>query len=195
MLFRSVLTWTAPEKVATGDAKPYIAGYNVYRTAKGETPGELTPPVNPAPVVATTYTDVPAYGDFDYRVTAVATTSPRIESDPSPVVTAAFKDLKPPPAPASITALVETKAVRLVWEPVDAPDLANYIVYRTEGVGHGEPKEVGTFPIVIVPPSTTTAIDRPDPGIAFRYSVTAKDKSGNESARVSTGWVVLPKTP
>ena len=191
-----VLTWTAPEKAATGDAKPFIAGYNVYRIARGETPGELTPPVNIAPISTTTYTDAPPYGDFDYRVTAVARTSPRIESDPSPVVTATFKDLMPPPAPASITALVETKSVRLVWDAVDAPDLANYTVYRTEGVGHGEPKEAGTFAEFILPAGTTTVLDKdPSPGIEYKYAVTASDKNGNESKRVSTGWVLVPKAP
>ena len=191
-----VLTWTAPEKAATGDAKPFIAGYNVYRIAKGETPGELTPPVNIAPISTTTYTDAPPYGDFDYRVTAVARTSPRIESDPSPVVTATFKDLMPPPAPASITALVETKSVRLVWDAVDAPDLANYVIYRTEGVGHGEPKEAGTFAEFILPAGTTTVLDKdPSPGIEYKYAVTARDKNANESKRVSTGWVLVPKAP
>ena len=183
-----VLTWTAPEKAAIG--------YNVYRVGKGETLGELTPPINTAPVTATTYTDAPPYGDFDYRVTAVALTAPRIESEPSTAITATFKDLTPPPAPASITALVETKAVRLVWDPVDAPDLAHYIIYRTEGVGHGEPKEAGTFALIVLPAGTTTAIDSgPDPGIEYKYSVSAKDKSGNESKRVSTGWVLVPKAP
>ena len=191
-----VLTWTAPEKAATGDAKPFIAGYNVYRIARGETPGELTPPVNTAPISTTTYTDAPPYGDFDYRVTAVARTSPRIESDPSPVVTATFKDLMPPPAPASITALVETKSVRLVWDAVDAPDLANYVIYRTEGVGHGEPKEAGTFAEFILPAGTTTVLDKdPSPGIEYKYAVTARDKNANESKRVSTGWVLVPKAP
>jgi len=191
-----VLTWTAPAKAATGDAKPFIAGYNVYRVAKGDTPGELTPPVNAGPVATTTYTDAPPYGDFDYRVTAVALTSPRIESDPSPVVTATFKDLMPPPAPASITALVETKSVRLVWDAVDAPDLASYVIYRTEGVGHGEPKEAGTFAEFILPAGTTTVLDKdPSAGIEYKYAVTARDKNGNESKRVSTGWVLVPKAP
>ena len=191
-----VLTWTAPAKAATGDTKPTIAGYNVYRVPKGEAPAELTPPVNTAPVTSTTYTDAPPYGDYDYRVTAVASTSPRIESDPSAALTAAFKDLMPPPAPASITALVEIKSVRLVWDPVDAPDLAGYVVYRTEGIGHGVPKEAGTFAEFVLPAGVTTAIDKePDPGIEYKYSVTAKDKSGNESKRTSTGWVLVPKAP
>lgn len=191
-----VLTWKAPEKAETADTKPFIAGYNVYRLPKGTALTELTLPVNAAPIGVTTYTDVPPYGDFDYRVTAVASTAPRIESNPSPVLTAAFKDLTPPPTPASITALVETKQVRLVWEPVDAPDLAGYVVYRTEGIGHGEPKEAGTFAEFVLPAGTTTVTDKdPDPGIEYKYSVSAKDKSGNESKRVSTGWVLVPKAP
>lgn len=195
-----VVSWTAPEKTVTGDAKPHIAGYNVYRVAKGQALEDLAAAVNPSPVTSTTFTDVPSYGDFDYRVTAVAMTSPKIESDPSPLVTATFKDLLPPPPPASITALVETKSVRLVWDPVDAPDLANYVVYRTEGVGHATggqvPKEIGTFAMAVVPAGTTMTIDKdPNPGIAFRYAVAARDKSGNESKRTSTGWVEVPKTP
>ena len=192
-----VLTWSAPEKAATGDAKPFVVGYNVYRAGKGETPGELTPPVNAAPITSTTYTDVPPYSDFDYRVTAVAATSPRIESEPSPVVTAKFKDLMPPPAPASLTALVETNVVRLVWEPVEASDLHNYTIYRTEGVGHGaEVKEAGSFVLMVLPPGTTTAVDKnPLPGIEYKYEVTASDEHGNESKRTSTGWVLVPKAP
>lgn len=195
-----VVSWKAPEKTVAGDAKPHVAGYNVYRVAKGQPLEDLATPVNPSPVTSTTFTDAPPYGDYDYRVTAVAETSPRIESDPSPVVTATFKDLLPPPAPASITALVETKSVRLVWEPVDAPDLAVYVVYRTEGVGHetagAKPKEIGTFAMAIVPAGTTMTIDKdPNPGIAFRYAVAARDKSGNESKRTSTGWIEVPKTP
>jgi len=102
----------------------------------------------------------------------------------------------PPPAPASITALVETTSVRLVWDAVDAPDLANYVIYRTEGIGHGEPKEAGTFAEFILPAGTTTVLDKdPSPGIEYKYAVTASDKSGNESKRVSTGWVLVPKAP
>jgi len=192
-----VLKWDVPTAAATSrDAKPVVNGYNVYRTA-GELPGDLDKPLNGSPVKETTFTDVPPYGQHSYVVTAVAAAGPpRIEGEFSPVVTATYKDLTPPPVPANVTALVETKAVRLIWDPVDAPDLEGYVVYRTEGVGIENPREIGTSAIALLPASTTTLVDpNPNPGIAFKYSVSSKDKSGNESAKASTGWVVVPKTP
>jgi hypothetical protein len=190
-----VLTWSAPKTAIAPNAKPFIAGYNVYRTAEGETVSELTRPINAAPVSATTFTDAPPYGKFSYFVTAVS--APGIESDPSAAVIAEFKDLTPPPAPKNVEALLEVKAVRLVWEAVTASDLAGYRVYRTEGVGH-EPdvREIGTVPMFAQPITQTYAIDAgANPGIAYKYAVTSVDKNGNESERVWTGWVVVPKTP
>jgi fibronectin type 3 domain-containing protein len=113
-------------------------------------------------------------------------------------VKATFRDLVPPPAPASLTPLIETKAIRLIWIAVEAADLAGYKLYRSEGVGHGsEVRDVGTIPIEggQVLTSTDFVDARVDLGIAYRYAVTAIDKSGNESARVWTDWVVAPKTP
>jgi len=188
-----VLTWTAPEKAPT--ASPLI-GYDVYRTDAGAEVDELAPPVNSTPVKATTYTDVPPYGAHDYRVTAVVSQGPpRIESDPTPAATATFKDLLPPPAPANLAALVETKAVRLVWDAVEAADLAGYNVYRTEGTGaplrpNGKLK--------LTPKAITATNFRDiaiDPGISYFYEVTSVDKSGNESAVTKTEWVLVPKTP
>ena len=182
-----VLTWTRPEKAATGDAKPWLAGYNVYRTS--DTFDELATPINASPVSTTTYTDTPPYGTWQYRVTAVGTAGqPRIESEPSAAVSAAYKDLLPPPAPASVTALVETKSVRLVWEPVTAPDLAGYLVYRTEG----------KYKIKLTPGPVTAehfSDISVDAGISYFYSVTSVDKSGNESRPTNSETVLVPKTP
>ncbi len=175
-----VLTWTKPEKAATGSAKPFLLGYNVYRATAAEPFNELAVAVNPAPVKEPTYTDVPPYGTYQYRVTAVSAAGPpRIESEPSEPASATFKDLLPPPAPASVTALVETKSVRLVWDEVQAPDLAGYLVYRTEQ----------NIKIKLSPgPVTATHFSdiSVDPGISYFYTVTAVDKSGNESALSST---------
>jgi hypothetical protein len=193
-----VLTWTAPDTSISGAKNPVIAGYNVYRFPHGQPPDDFAAPANPKPVTATTFTDNPPYGQHDYFVTAVAAPGPpRIESDPSPVAGAIFKDLVPPPPPTGFTALVETGAVRLVWDPVDAPDLAGYKLYRTEGSGIENLHPVGTIPLT--PIQLLTATNYRDtnvsPGISYFYEVVSVDKSGNESARVKTDWVLVPKTP
>lgn len=182
-----VLTWSAPQASVTGAAKPFLVGYNIYRVTQGS---DATPtPVNPAPVTATTYTDVPPYGTYTYMVSAVATTgTPRIESDPSAAASATFKDLLPPPPPTGVTALVETNAVRLVWDAVDAPDLAGYLVYRTEGKAR---LKLSPGPVT-APFFRDISVDR---GIQYFYSITSVDKNGNESAPANSGNVLVPKTP
>ena len=192
-----VVSWSAPAAAVTAkDVKPVVTGYNVYRTA-GEQPGDLDKPLNASPVKETTFTDIPPYGKQSYVVTAVAAAGPpRAEGELSPVVTATFKDLTPPPPPTNVTALVETKAVRIIWDAVEAPDLEGYVVWRTEGVGIDNPREIGTIPIALLPANQTTFTDpNPNPGIAFKYAVSSKDHAQNESVKVSTGWVVVPKTP
>jgi len=193
-----VLSWTAPDKSVTGDVAPIVVGYNIYRSAPGATVGDLATPTNTAPIKGTTYTDAPEYGEHEYRVAAVAAAGPpSLQSDYSAPVKVTFRDLVPPPTPASITPLIETKAVRLIWDPVEATDLAGYRLYRAEGVGHeNNIREIGTVPLVAQPVTIPDYVDKgPDPGIAYKYAVTAVDKNGNESAKVWTGWVVVPKTP
>jgi len=192
-----VLTWTAPDATISGAKNPVIAGYNVYRFPHGQPADEFATPANTSPLAATTFTDNPPYGEHDYFVTALAAPGPpRIESEPSPVAGANFKDLVAPPPPTGLTALVETGAVRLVWDPVDAPDLAGYKVYRTEGTGIEQLRPVGTIPLT---PQLLTATNYRDtgvnPGISYYYEVVSVDKTGNESTKVKTDWVLVPKTP
>ena len=194
-----VLTWKAPEKAITGTAKPRVIGYNVFRTAPNQPADDLTTPVNTSPISKTTYTDVPAYGSYQYVVTAVAATgTPRIESEPSAIVKAEFKDLQPPAVPSGLTALLETKAIRLVWDPVDAPDLLGYVIWRTEGAGvEGNIKPVGRVPLVFDHPITQTNYTDTTvkAGIAYYYEVESVDKSGNHSKTAKTDWLLVPKTP
>ncbi|HLJ73352.1 MAG TPA: hypothetical protein VKU62_02110 [Thermoanaerobaculia bacterium] len=187
-----VLAWKAAAE------KPRVIGYDIYRLNKGEELTELATPVNPTPVALTTYTDTPAYGSHAYVVTAVTSNGPpRIESDASAPATAEFKDLVPPPIPTGLTALVETKTIRLIWDPVSAPDLAGYRVYRTEGAGLQELKVVGRIPLTAGAPVTDTHFSDTgvQPGISYFYEVTSVDKSGNESKAAKTDWVLVPKTP
>ena len=193
-----VLTWTAPDTTISGAKNLTIAGYNIYRFPHGQPGDEFATPVNTSPVKAVTYTDNPPYGQHDYFVTALAAVGPpRIESEPSTIAGALFKDLVPPPPPTGLTALVETGAVRLVWDPVDAPDLAGYKVYRTEGTGIEQLRPIGTIPLTPVQLVTATnyrdtSVSR---GISYYYEVVSVDKTGNESTRVKTDWVLVPKTP
>lgn len=192
-----VLTWTAPDATISGVKNPVIAGYNVYRFPHGQPADEFATPANTKPLAATTFTDNPPYGEHDYFVTALAAPGPpRVESEPSPIAGADFKDLVAPPPPTGLTALVETGAVRLVWDPVDAPDLAGYKVYRTEGSGIEQLRPVGTIPLTAQLLTATNYRDTGvNAGISYYYEVVSVDKSGNESTKVKTDWVLVPKTP
>ncbi|HYO77065.1 MAG TPA: hypothetical protein VE010_11435, partial [Thermoanaerobaculia bacterium] len=162
--------WEAPKTSVAGQEAPVIQGYHIYRTAPGGAIDEFTAPINNAPVKGTTYTDNPPYGEHEYRVSAVAFgDQPVIQSAASAPVRVTFKDLVAPPAPATITPLLETNQIRLLWDPVDAPDLAGYRLYRTEGVGHETRIRVaGTIPLFGPPQTATNFVDtRVDPGIAF----------------------------
>ncbi len=184
-----VLGWETPKTSMRGEEAPVIEGYHVYRTAPGEALNEFSAPINNAPVKGTTYTDVPPYGEHEYRVSAVALSgTPTIQSAASAPVRATFKDLVPPPVPASVTPLLETNRVRLLWDPVEAPDLDGYLIYRIEG----------RFRLKLSPhPWTdTNFLDGSiDIGIPYFYEVTAIDKAGNESAPVKSETIIVPKTP
>ena len=190
------LRWEEPKPMA--GTQPVIIGYNVYRGSGNDLAREFTDPINATPVTGTLYKDAPPYGEHQYRVTAVASSGPpRLESEPSNPATVTFRDLVAPPPPAGVSALVETRAIRIVWEAVDAPDVAGYKLYRAEAtLRQNQLVEVGKFPIWPAPVNQTNFRDaEPQIGISYRYEVTSVDKSGNESAPVSTGWVLVPRTP
>jgi hypothetical protein len=193
-----VVSWSEPKQSVGNQGPPVIIGYNIFRTAPNGELGDLATPVNTAPVKGTMYTDTPAYGDHAYRVSAVASTGPPLlQSDASAPVRVTFRDLVAPPTPAKITALVETNAVRLIWDPVTAPDLAGYRLYRGEAVGFGATlKDLGSYDLLNRTVTETTFADTTmEHGISYRYAVASVDKNGNQSAQVWTEWVVVPKTP
>ena len=185
-----VVTWDEPKQSVGDQGPPVIIGYHLYRNAPGQPFDELSAPITAAPVKGTTYTDTPPYAEHDYRVAAVASTGPPLlQSDASAPARVAFRDLVPPPAPGKVTALVETNLIRLLWDPVTAPDLAGYFVYRWDGP-------------VRLKLCCPTAINQTNfldismqLGVPYRYEVTAVDKSGNESAPGSSETITIPKTP
>jgi hypothetical protein len=184
-----ILSWTAPTRGIAGSSRPALAGYDIYRFGAGESLDELARPVNASAVTGTTYNDVPPYGNYSYVVTSVAHEGPpRLESVPSEIVSTTYRDLLPPPPPSGVTALVEETAVRLVWDAVEAPDLAGYKIYRTEG----------TARLMLTPyaiPQTNFRDISVQQGVHYFYSVTSIDKTGNESASSNTPLVLVPKVP
>jgi len=184
-----VIAWQRPEKSATGADKPFVTGYDIFRTGPNEQLEELPVPINAAPVKETTYTDVAPYGEYRYRVAAVSFTGPpKISSTLSGPASATFKDLVPPPAPANVVALIETNAVRLIWDPSDAPDLRGYYVYRVEGSTRTR--------ITKEPVSQPNYRDASvKPGVAYGYQVTAIDKNGNESGGSASPAISVPRSP
>ena len=183
------VSWQQPSQSVGGAGAPVISGYNIFRLAPGEELNELSTPINTAPIKGTMYTDTPAYGEHDYRVSAVASTGPPLlQSEPSAPARAAFRDLVPPPAPGKITALVETNLIRLVWDPVTAPDFAGYLVYRWDGDVR---LKLSPNPF----PQANFLDISMQLGAPYRYEVTAVDKSGNESAPGSSEMISIPKTP
>lgn len=185
-----VVTWDEPKQSVGDQGPPVIAGYHIYRNPPGQPFDELSAPITPVPVKGTTYTDTPPYAEHDYRVAAVASVGPPLlQSDPSAPARVAFRDLVPPPVPGKVTALVETNLIRLLWDPVTAPDLAGYFVYRWDGP-------------VRLKLCCPTAINQTNfldismqLGVPYRYEITAIDKSGNESAPGSSETITIPRTP
>lgn len=178
------LRWEAPANAET--VRP--VGYNIYRFPPTGPIVELGKPVNPGPVSDTRFTDAPAYGGHRYAVTAVRDVGPpQIESEPTQTMYVEFRDLVAPPVPSGVTTLREANAVRLVWDAVDAPDLAGYHVYRTA--------RGGSRTLLTAEPITDTTFrdERPVLGVTYVYAVASIDESGNESAVAAAPEILLPR--
>ena len=171
---RVCLEWLAPEKDVLGQPA-HVGGYRVYR--RSLTDAEYGAPLNPQPVPGTSYIDTTApYGvPIAYTLRATVESNPKVEGLPAEEWPFLFRDVFPPPAPTRLDALSEGTLVRLIWDPVDAPDLAGYLVFRAEGTAA---------------PVRLTADPVPDPfytdehvaqGKRYRYSVRAVDRAGNQS--------------
>ena len=152
-----------------------IGGYFVYRRVLPEE--EYEAPLNSRPVTGTAYVDAGApYGKLLYTVRATLPNKPKVEGAPAEEAAVDYRDIFPPAAPARLDALPEAGLVRLVWDPVAAPDLAGYVVFRAEG--NAEPAPLNAEPMKESFTTDTTAIR----GHRYRYTVRAVDKAGNTSA-------------
>ena len=173
---RICLEWLAPDRDLLGRPDAKVGGYFVYRRALPDE--EYGPPLNAKPVDGTAYVDVnPPYGSqLVYTLRAILPGKPRIEGAAADEAGVDYRDVFPPPAPARLDALSEASLVRLVWDPVGAPDLAGYAVFRSEG--SGAPVRL-TKELLADPSYNDTAVQK---GHRYVYTVRAYDKAGNASA-------------
>ena len=193
------LSWTPPEKTLIGTALN-IAFYRVYRAQMESGPNAGanpaangdTEPANPkVPFARIAETASPPYTDtqtelgktYVYSVRSVAQyPGGQLESVDSNFATITPKDVFPPPAPqdlvvAFVPAAGGTAAyLDLSWSISAATDIAGYNVYRSDG-----PSSAGTrvnSELLLTPAfRDMNAL----PGRTYFYTVTAIDRSGNES--------------
>jgi len=196
-----VLSWTPTQPLPAGAALP-IAGYRVYRaegepTANAAAPGAKSSPalIGEPDAASSSFSDP----NFEFGKTYVYTIrsavqipgGPLLLSGDSNALTVAPKDTFPPAAPQDLVlALVPAQGgvsahLELSWAISPETDIAGYNVYRSEQVG-----VLGTR--LNADPMPTPAFRDMNvlPGRRYSYSVTAVDRSGNESvpsAAVSGG--------
>lgn len=114
-----------------------------------------------------------------------------LESLPSETVTIDARDTFPPSVPTALQAVADpdAHAIDLSWAPDTEADLAGYAVYRSEAGTDAAPVRISSA--AGAAPSFRDA--NPQAGHTYRYSVTAIDRDGNESARSAEVEEQLPQ--
>ncbi|HYX20842.1 MAG TPA: hypothetical protein VFA98_08360 [Thermoanaerobaculia bacterium] len=168
------LEWTAPESDVLG--RPVqIGGYEIYRRILPRE--EFETPLNHTVDPGLSYVDrtAPYDASLVYTVRAVLAKNPKVEGLPAEELPVVYRDVYPPPPPAKLDVLSEGNRVRLVWTPVDAADLAGYLVFRAAGDG-------ALAPLNRTPLTDPFFTDEGlAPGTRYRYAVRAVDRVGNLS--------------
>jgi len=134
--------------------------------------------------------DAAAHADEAYRYTAVRSRFVTVDgvkmemrSEASVAVTFTLRDVFPPGVPQGLTVAgfpvegKDTLSVDLVWQPDTESDLAGYNVYRQAASGDAAVKL--NVKLVALPSFRDESAVR---AVGYRYTVTAVDSKGNESA-------------
>jgi hypothetical protein len=191
------LSWSAPTRTSAGDPLPSISEYHVYRgeidpASAAAAANDLSQAKWKSPLVFLGSSPTNSYRDtaFDFGKTylyTVRTVIPgdgsTIESSDSVPAIVTPSDIFPPAAPQGLVAAVlspEPNAppeVDLSWSINTETDLAGYHVYRSEQ--QDTPGQLVTPVLLLSPAYRDTSVQ---PGHRYWYSVTAVDRSGNESA-------------
>ncbi|MGD0957556.1 MAG: fibronectin type III domain-containing protein [Candidatus Acidiferrales bacterium] len=184
-----VLAWTPPERTAAGPA-PAIGAYRIYRAeaAPGATTDILSlksPLAKFGETASALFTDPQVvFGTtYAYSVRSVVEYPGKtLESADSNILIVTPRDIFPPAAPlglivAMVPAQGDTPAhLELSWAISPETDVAGYNVYRTEQAG--APGARLNNELLLAPAFRDMNVQ---PGRRYSYTVTAVDRSGNES--------------
>lgn len=161
------------ENVARGVAVTWRGSgphYRIYRAEGEGKPERFAETDQPEYLDETTQ-----YGTkYQYLIQAYAEDSRQSEVSGAQAITPV--DIFPPAVPAALTAVFGVNTVELAWTRNGEPDFKGYNVFRS--VDGGPFEKIAA--LIEAPTFTDTKIQ---PGKRYRYSVTAVDVSGNESAR------------
>ncbi len=164
----------SPGPTAAPGPPPFPGGFWVYRRAAG---GSYGRPLSGRPTEARTFDDTTLApgAEVCYVVRAVAATDPVVESASSNEACLTVRDVAPPATPTGLGVLARDGALEVSWSPSGDQDLSLYRLYRAPpGGGFERVAEVG--------PGETTYLDKDvEPGVDYRYRLTAVDRAGNES--------------
>jgi predicted small lipoprotein YifL len=181
------LDWRPPAAFTDGTPLAGEVRYLVLRAA-GDAP---LAPVTPEPIAGTAFSDTGLANDTEHRYAVRAVrVDPRATAlgAPSSPVAVTPVDTTPPTAPRGLVAVPSPGGVALAWTASPEPDVALYAVYRA--AGGGELRRVGA-----AVGGATTYTDRDvQPGVAYRYAVTALDRARrpNESPRSDEATATVP---
>ena len=122
------------------------------------------------------------YAAYRREVVRLGARTEELRSAPSAAVEIAWQDIYPPATPEGVTAVGYSAAtgyaVDLIWQPVVDARLTGYVVYRRPLTTAGERIRLTPQPLRTPAFHDVSA----QPGVGYRYEVTAVDPVGNESA-------------
>jgi len=159
--------------------------YRVLRSTP-DAPAEVDRALVPAGESDTAeFVDANAVYGTHYQYVVIAISGEQHQSLPSEPALITPADIFPPAVPANVTALPRPQSVDLAWTRNEEEDLQGYNVRRSVDMG---PFEL-IAPLVPTPAYADRGLES---GKQYRYTVTAVDTAGNESAQSAPVTVVIP---
>ena len=156
------------------EAVPRAAAYRVFR---GMEPGDEFGEIGHAEGPEFLDTSFEWGKRYYYRVLPLGRSATgEVEGSHSAAVDIVAIDSFPPHFPTDLRVVASESTIELSWRPNSEPDLAEYRVRRSEGAG--------SYTVIdIVPRGAASYSDTSvETGEAYRYTITAVDRDGNESA-------------